>query len=66
MPTRLAQSIKNMKLPQDIKDLILEFMYSMELNERHERLMTELDVDIFFRYVMRIYEFVLNININIT
>ena len=63
MPTRLAQSIKNMKLPQDIKDLILEFMYSMELNERHERLMTELDVDIFFRYVMRIYEFVLNINI---
>ena len=55
-----------MKLPQDIKALILDFKYSMELHERHQQLMTELEIDNFFRYVMRIYEIFLNINLNIT
>jgi hypothetical protein len=33
----------------------------MELNERHERLMTELEIDNFFRYIMRIYDIFINL-----
>ena len=50
-----------MKLPKDIRDLIMEFKYSLELNERHQRLITELEINIFFKYVKLVYEMFLNI-----
>jgi len=52
-----------MRLPTDIKELIVDFKCSMELHERHQRVMCELEVNNFFRYVMRIYEIFLNISI---
>ena len=43
-------------LPKDIYELILDMKYSMELHDRHLRLMMDLDTTLFFRQVNKWYE----------
>ena len=45
-----------MRLPDDIRDLILEYKWAMETHEKHTKLLRELDIEMFFRYVMGFYQ----------
>ena len=50
-------------LPKDIRALILEYKHSMELHERYQRVLTELEINQFFRCIMRIYQLFLELEI---
>ena len=52
-----------MKLPKDLRDIILDFKHSMELHERYQRVLTELEIDNFFRCLLKIYRMFLEIDI---
>ena len=43
-------------LPRDIRELIIDMKYSMEMHEIHTRLMIELDTTLFYRQITDWYD----------